>query len=199
MKIANVVIDANIKLNNKFNVVDSLDKIIEDKPTLVIGLDNAKKINIPLDFLDRKINNSLYWTFSKKEKRLFFEEDLYFFQKEVYNQLKEKNVYTFIDFILDPKESINDFLNYVKNKKNIITYKNKNMLYLLFDFTIFGVDLEQLRYLGKDNTNTLTFFKNNSKVFLEDENILIKYNNDLEMFNFEVKYIPLIYKINKNE
>lgn len=197
MKIANIVVDNKIKLNNKFNIVKDFTDIIENKPTLIIGLNNVKKLNINLDFLDRKISENIFWTFNKTEKRLLFEEDLYSFQKKIYDDLKKNNNYFFIDFILESNNFIKKFINDLKYKDNIITYQHKNMLYMLFDSKIHGIDLNQLKYIGKNLDKTLKYFNSVSNVFLYEDGKNIKFNNDLEMFNYEVKYIPLIYKINK--
>ena len=71
--IGNIVTIDNIKVDENFNVVDSFDKIIEGIPTLVIGIDNATQSYGDLNYIDRKINDLNYWTFSKKEKRGLFE------------------------------------------------------------------------------------------------------------------------------
>ena len=79
MRIGNVITDEKVKLDKKFNISNSLDDIIDTIPTLIIGLDNAKKLNTKLNYLDRKIDDNTFWTFNKKEKRVLFEEDLFYF------------------------------------------------------------------------------------------------------------------------
>jgi len=49
--VGNIVTSDNIKVDENFNVVDSLDKIIEGIPTLIIGIDNANKTNYKLNYL----------------------------------------------------------------------------------------------------------------------------------------------------
>jgi hypothetical protein len=199
MKIANIVIDTPIKVNNKFNVVDSFDKIIKGIPTLLVGLNHVRNIDPKPDFLDRKLSEDVYWTFSKKEKRVLFEEDLFYFTEAIYKNIIKKTKYRFIDLILTNSSEILLILSEINKIKKIITLKHKNMLYIYGDNIIFGFDLKQVTFIGSDTIKLIDLIKNLSDVFLEDDNILIEYNNDLEMFNYETKYIPILYTMNQDE
>ena len=199
MKIANIVIDTPLKVNKKFNVVDSFDKIIEGIPTLLVGLDNIRKIEPKPDFLDRKLSEDIYWTFTKKEKRVLFEEDLYYFSETIYKNIIKKTSYVFVDLILFDSNKINDIFTDMQNINKKVTLLHKDMLYVYGNDNIFGFDLKQVTYVGKKKETLIDKIKNLSDVFLEGDNILIEYNNDLEMFDYEIKYIPLLYTINNNE
>lgn len=199
MKIANIVVSTDLKVNKRFNVVDSFDKIIEGKPTLVIGLDNVRKLDPKPDFLDRKLTDDIYWTFSKKEKRVLFEEDLFYFIESTYKNIIKKTDYIFVDMVLYNNEKINEIFDNIQKITKKVTLKHEDMIYLYGDNKIFGFDLKQVRYMGLEVERLITKIKSISDVFLEDEQILIKYNNDLEMFDYQIKYIPLLYTMNFNE
>ena len=100
MLIGNIVHNNPKKEYKNFNVVDSLDKIIEGLPTLIIGWDIVKQINPDADFLNRKLSNNISWTFNLTERRDLHEEDLYYFIKNCYNNLISKVKYNYIDFLL---------------------------------------------------------------------------------------------------
>lgn len=197
--IGNIVTTDNIKVDDNFNVVDSLDKIIEGIPTLIIGLDNAKKLKDKLNFVDRKIDNLIYWTFSKKEKRNLFEEDLFYFIEVSYNFLKQNIEYIFVDFILFNDKKIDKIFNKIESYDKNISLLINEMLYIYSDKFIFGIDLRQIKYLNNNVDEFLFKIKSLSSVFLDNEQILIEYKNNLGMLDDEVKYIPVLYSINNNE
>lgn len=199
MKIANIVISSDLRVNSKFNVVDSFDKIIEGLPTLIVGLDNVRQIDPKPDFLDRKLSDNIFWTFSKKEKRVLFEEDLFYFTEAIYENIIKKTEYIFVDLILFNNEKVKEIFTIIQQMSKKVTLFNKDMVYLYGDDKIFGFDLKQVSYMGMDRDRLLGKIKLLSDVFLDDEKILIEYNNDLEMFDYQIKYIPLLYTMNFNE
>lgn len=199
MKIANIVISSDLRVNSKFNVVDSFDKIIEGLPTLIVGLDNVRQIDPKPDFLDRKLSDNIFWTFNKKEKRVLFEEDLFYFTEAIYENIIKKTEYIFVDLILFNNEKVKEIFTIIQQMSKKVTLFNKDMVYLYGDDKIFGFDLKQVSYMGMDRDRLLGKIKLLSDVFLDDEKILIEYNNDLEMFDYQIKYIPLLYTMNFNE
>ena len=56
-------------------------------PTLIIGYKNAQNICGDLKVTEKKIGNNLWWTFSKRERRIDYEPDLNKFLAEVFNFL----------------------------------------------------------------------------------------------------------------
>jgi hypothetical protein len=199
MQIGNIIIDDYIKLDNKFNIIKSLDDIIPNIPTLVVGLDNAKKLDVKLNYLERKIDDNIFWTFNKKEKRVLFEEDLFYFIEHSYTLFREKISFKFIDLILSYSEDINNIFNKIKESNNVISFIYIDMVYVFINKTIYCFDLRQVVFIGKNKIKFIELIKSLSYVFLEDKKILIEYKNELNMFNDEIKYIPLIYSIRNNE
>jgi hypothetical protein len=178
--------------------VDSLNDIIEGIPTLIIGLDNVKKLDTKLNFVDRKLDDLTYWTFSKKEKRVLFEEDLFYFIENSYKHVKDSVEYIFIDFILFSDRKVSKIFNKIKESNNNITFVNERMVYIYSEKYLFGIDLKQVEFLGYNLDLFLVKIKELSMVFLDNSEILIEYKNNLGMLDDEVKYIPLLYSINKN-
>lgn len=199
MYVANIVTKTNLNIDKYFNIVQSIDEIIDDLPTLVIGWDIVKTINPNADFIDKKLSNNIYWTFKKTERRDIFEEDLYYFIKHSYNLLIKNIEYIFIDLILFSDSELKTTFKKIKKSPKVIGYKYNNMLYLYTDKTIYGFDLKLLKYLDLDSDKTIEKIKSYCSVFLTDTNILIEYKDIIEMLNNEVKYIPYIYSILQNE
>jgi len=199
MRIANIITDEKIKLDKKFNISQSLGDMIEDIPTLIIGIDNVKKLGKEFNYLDRKIDDKTYWTFNKKEKRALFEEDLFYFIEHAYNILIKDIKFNFVDVILLEGLEVVDIFKSIDKDKKTITFIKNNMVYVFSNKTIYGFDLRQIVFIGKNKITFLDKIKAMSSVFLSDEQILIEYKNELSMFNDEVKYVPLIYSIRNNE
>jgi hypothetical protein len=199
MYVANIVTKTNLNVDKYFNIVQSIDEIIDDLPTLVIGWDIVKTINPNADFIDKKLSKDIFWTFKKTERRDIFEEDLYYFIKHSYNLLIKNIEYIFIDLILFSDSELKATFKKIKKSPKVIGYKYNNMLYLYTDKTIYGFDLKLVKYLDLDSDKTIEKIKPYCSVFLTDTNILIEYKDIIEMLNNEVKYIPYIYSISHND
>ena len=154
MRIANIITDEKIKLDKKFNISQSLGDMIEDIPTLIIGIDNVKKLGKEFNYLDRKIDDKTYWTFNKKEKRALFEEDLFYFIEHAYNILIKDIKFNFVDVILLEGLEVVDIFKSIDKDKKTITFIKNNMVYVFSNKTIYGFDLRQIVFIGK---NKITF------------------------------------------
>ena len=199
MLIGNVVCERHIKIDKNFNLIKSTDEIIENLPTLIVGLDNAKSFTDKISYLDRKINTNTFWTFTRLEKRDLFEEDLFYFIKFSYDELLKLANFKFIDLILSDSDKINKVFNNIKSSDRVITFSYENMVYVHINYMIYGFDLRQVDYIGKSKNIFIDKIKDMSNVFLSDEKILIEYKKELSILNDEIKYVPLIYLLRNNE
>lgn len=195
MFIGNIVTKSIIKSHDKFNVVDSLDKIIESLPTLIIGWELVKEINPDADFCDRRLSDTIKWTFTLTEKRNLYEEDLYYFIEECHNNLISKVTYKYIDFILMNDDDLADTFKNIKNSEKNIAFKNDNMIYIYSSNYLFGIDLNIITFVGRNSDKLINYLKTFINVFLVDSNILIEYKGYMDMLNNQVKYIPYLYSI----
>jgi hypothetical protein len=195
MIVANIVTNTNINIDKYFNVVETLDEIVQGLPTLIIGWDIVKTINPNADFVDKKISEEIFWTFKKTERRDIFEEDLYNFINYSYTKLIKNINYTFIDLISYSESELKNTFKLIKNMNDVIGYKYKNMLYIYTKNTIYGVDIKLIEYVGYDVNEILSKIISYFDVFLENEQILIEYKDIIDVLNNEVKYIPYLYSI----
>ena len=196
--IGNIVTLDNIKVDDNFNIVNSFNDIIQDIPTLVVGIDDAKKSYGKLNYIDRKIDDLNYWTFSKKEKRLLFEEDLFYFIENSYKNLTNRIEYIFVDVILYDDEKVKKIIKKIKSFNSNISFLTDKMLYIYSDKYIFGFDIKQIEYVKGDIDKFISKMKSLSKDFLLNNEILIEYKNNLGMLEDDLKYIPVLYSMRRN-
>lgn len=199
MKIGNIISEEEILVGEEFNVVSSLDDIIEGIPTLYVGLDLVKS-DEDLDFLERQLGEHTFWTFTDKEHRNYHIGDLARFINYCYTHLISDIHYIFIDPIQFNKSKMKKVLNKIKSLENSISYVHgEDMIYIYGDNLIFGVDLKLLRFMRMDVDKILSRIKSLSTVFLDNREVFIEYKNYLERLDNQPKYIPFLYSVFKNE
>ena len=195
--IGNIVTLDKIKVDDNFNVVNSFNEVIEGIPTLVVGTNSANDSYGNLNYIDRKIDDLNYWTFSKKEKRGLFEEDLFYFIENSYKNLTNRLEYIFVDVILFDDEKIKKIFDKIESYKDNISFLTDKMVYIYSDKYIFGIDLRQIEYIRGDIDKFIKKVKRFSKDFLSNNEILIEYKNNLGMLEDELKYIPVLYSMRR--
>jgi hypothetical protein len=199
MVLANIVSDTNISVSDDFKVVDSLDKITEGLPTLIIGYHKIKILYPDFDITTNKVNDNVYWTFRKNEKRDKYEEDLNWFIRKVYSDLINSLSYVFVDPIQYKSKTLLKIIRKIYSSDNIISYEHDNMIYIYCDKIIFGVDLKLLKFMGVDFNRIKSKIKSISTVFLEKNEILIEYKNIISFFDNKMRYLPYLYFIKNGQ
>lgn len=198
MKIANIVSDSKINVSSEFNVVTSLDEIIQGLPTLIVGVDLVIKYFPDFNILSKTLQPNLYWTFKRTEKRDKYEEDLKWFTKLIYSELTKNIHYVFLDPIQDTNKKTRKIVKKILTLKSPISYIHGDMVYIYGENIIFGVDLNLLAYLGFSKNKIKDKIKTKSLVFLDDDNILIEYKQNVAALGNRVRYIPYLFTI-RNE
>jgi hypothetical protein len=195
MYVGNIVTSLKLDEEN-FNIYSDLESINNDLPTLIIGWDNAKEfIGENISILHKKINQKLYWTFSKKERKVDFEVDLEKFKEVCFNTFGDNIPYVYLD-ILHGKNRINKIIiKKILSLINPIIYiSDKNMVYIYGENIIFGIDLNIIEYSSIKKEKILNRIKNlNNNVLVTDE-IFNKCKDLLYKIKYKNKLIPYIYK-----
>jgi hypothetical protein len=198
MIIANIVCTTKINITDEFNVVSSINDIIEGLPTLIIGYDYVNKNYPDFDITNISLGNNLYWTFKRTEKRDKYEEDLNWFMFKVYKDLLGKTIYVYVDPINYPKKTLIKVIRKLYSLIKPISYLHDQMVYIYADNIIFGIDLKMLRFIGFNTTKLIDKIKLKSSVFLEKNQILIEYKKNVEVLSNKVRYVPYLYYL-RNE
>ena len=140
-------------------VVDDISKIPSDttKPVLVIGYEKAKSyFGDKISLLNRKISDTIFWTFLKTEKRIDFEDDLEKFYKFVINYHISKLKYCYINVLTFNYNKIKRVMSLFYNGKVKYIYIDDKMLYFLYNdaktntFMTMGISTSLVKYCGYD-------------------------------------------------
>jgi len=198
MKIANIVTTNKVDVTDDINVVKDVNDTIEGIPTLVTSYDWVSKNYDDYEIYDKKLEENLFWTFARTERRDIFTSDVESFITLANKKLVEDIDYIFIDLIQFRPIVINKIVRKILLIKNKIAFKHKDMVYIYGDKLIFGLDLGLASYMGLNVDGIENKIKSKCSVFLEDNEIFIEYKDNMERLDHSVKYIPYLYYI-KNE
>lgn len=163
--IANIVTKSKLETSAFFNVTSDFNTIDTSIPTLIIGWSEVKEIFPNQNILNTKIDDTISWTFSKREKRFQYEKDVDAFINKVVSALNDKIKYRFFNFLLATQDKRASFISYVQTG-NCSIYYNSRFLYVynINDSFTIGVSLTDLEYIGintADFIRTLTLNNNN--------------------------------------
>jgi len=195
MKIANIVTTNKVDVTDDINVVKDVNDTIEGIPTLVTSYDWVSKNYDDYEIYDKKLEENLFWTFARTERRDIFTSDVESFITLANKKLVEDIDYIFIDLIQFRPIVINKIVRKLLSINKKIAFKHKNMVYIYGDKLIFGLDLGLVSYMGLNVDGIENKIKNKCSVFLENDEIFIEYKDNMERLEHSVKYIPYLYAI----
>lgn len=175
------------------------DDYVENKdiPTLIIGKQKAENIfgKERIKVLDKKIDENLYWTFGKMEKRNEYEKDIEVFYKNIFNNIKNKTFYTFISvYILSYKEA-KLLLKYLKSKEEKYFFILNKHIYFIYKKKVLGISIEELTYIGIKYDKVIGTIKKNpcNHIIFDDNFVTAKvksYTKDNKIL------VPMLYFAN---
>ena len=165
-----IVSDKKIKNIDGFVVqVDDISLANATKPILIVGWKNAKKDPRYKSILDKQLDENVFWTFSKTESRIDFEEDLKQYYSYIYNNILSNIIYNNINIFKLKYNKIKKLFNIIKNK-NI--YLSNNLLYIPHEGNILGLSLSILEYCKVPREKVLKKIKELGGNIIEDNNKL---------------------------
>jgi hypothetical protein len=199
MKIANIVSTSKVEAPEEFNVVNSVNEIIDGLPTLIIGYDTVNNLFPDFDIINISLGENKYWTFKRTEKRDKYEADLKWFISKVYSDLTNDISYVFVDPIQYKGKTLIKIIKKIYSLKDPIAFLNEQMLYVYGESFIFGIDLKLLGFMGVDTDKIKTRINAISRVFLQESKILIEYKKNIEALDNKVRYLPYLYSIRNGQ
>lgn len=195
MKIGNIVTTDRVNASEDFNIVTSMDSIIEGIPTLIVDWNYIKTHYPEYDILHHQVSENIFWTFKKNEFRSQHEEDIYHFIENTYTNLIKNINYVFIDPLILDLKSKKKIIKKLNSLNNPIAYKDAYMVYIYAENLIFGLNLELFTFVGLNTEKILRRIKTGSAHFLIREDIFEEYKRRIENLDNQVKYIPYLYSI----
>lgn len=138
---------------NKIEFVEQTDdetKLSNDIPTLIIGKSLAEQMfgKSKIKVLNKNIEENVSWTFSKTERRVEYDKDIYDFNNKLIAKILNSVKYHYIDIVNTPFSGIKGFIKLIKNEKRKVCYFTRQHLYIYYDKWVFGISLDLLEYMG---------------------------------------------------
>lgn len=199
MYIGNILTSSKIEDDN-FKICRKLDTIDDSLPTLIVGWEKTKEIyGDSVSILHKKIDDKTQWTFSTKERKVDYDKDLESFISSCYSNVGKDVNYIYVDLIHDSKKKIIKIIKKIYSLNELTIYNHLNrMIYIYGDNMIFGVDLEILEYIGVNKVKVIEKLKKIPNSLFIDEKIFNKYKGLITKINNNIKLLPYLYNIEKN-
>lgn len=168
-KIGNIVVSSpNYKVDDCYNKFLSLSNVDNNLPTMIIGLENAKKYIEGFSIFKREYwNNMLWWTFSKVEKRGDYDKDIQKFYEVCINNIINNIKYYNININELTYNKIKKLIKYIKNINKKKYFIDNNKFVFIYDIektkNIYGISLNTCAFYGISKEKILKLITSNSK------------------------------------
>ncbi len=191
-----IVSDTKIK-NLKGFVEQVNDVSLADltKPTLFVGIENAKKNIKDFSILDKKYGDNIYWTYKKTEKRVEFEDDIEKFYNNIIYNISCNIKYYYINIYNLRYNKIKKLYNILFSDKGKYIYISNEMIYLLYkDNIILGISLNLLEYIKIKKEKILNkLYSNKNNIICTDVSKCVKaIRNEIGNNKYVVPYFMSI-------
>ena len=154
--------------SNKYSHITYMFEYSETSlPTLIVGWEKVKTIfGDDVSIRKNEVSNGVFWCFSRSERRSEYENSLDEFNKECIKKYYNQFSYVFLDLICDSRKKVRKIIREIYKNEGHFTISNNQMLYIYFNKIIIGIDLNQLYYIGIDNSKIMSKLKGSSYKFL---------------------------------
>lgn len=161
--IANIVTNRKISFDKLIRKTSSFKKVDLAYPTLIIGWNNVKSLYPKQSILDKRIDNKLFWTFDKNERKNEYEKDIKFFLKFVINDIESTIIYKFVNILTCKFSTYKRLINFIKNNnEKTIWIENNSFIYIYFNKFVVGISLSDLEYANVDSNKVIELIKENT-------------------------------------
>ena len=189
-------------LEKYIEVVEFTDdiRITNEIPTLIVSKKLAEKLygkeNVKV--LNKTICENIFWTYSKMENRLQFENEIKKFRDNVTKSLFEKIHYVNFSIFIESLHRIKDFIRFLNNSTKKYIFLENDQLYIYANnskvSSIVGLSLLDCEYIGIDKKKILMKINSNKNNVLFTRKHIVDYN--LKQITNEKKYIiPYLYSL----
>lgn len=199
MKVGNIV-NCNEEIDERYFNCLSMDEFMADGesklPTLIVGWETVKNNFGEVSILSKMITpatedgyGGVFWTFSRKEKRGIYEENLKEFKERCYTDLV-KNLKTYnIDPIIYKINNTDELCTRLTKLAGGVGYLfQERIVYIYKDNNIYMVDLELIEFIDFDKTKVIDTLKDHLNVFGDD----FEEGFTEELKHLDIKYTPYL-------
>lgn len=161
------------KLKNIDGFVQQVDDIkLADstKPILIVGWENAKKHNGYKSILDKSLGDNVFWTFSKSESRVDFEESLAKFYDIIFNNILNNIKYYYINIFKLRYNKIKKLYSILYSIEEKTIYISDNLIYIPYKGDILGLSLKMMKYCGITSDKVISRIVSNPKNKVVEDN-----------------------------
>lgn len=123
-----------------------VDKLIETNiPTLICGWAKVKEMYPNQKITNKKISDTIFWTFSEKEKRTENSNDIQNFKKYCVDVLDSKYNYFFLNPFELTLTNLKNLINRINGvKEDRICYYDEKHFFIMVENYIFGINMDFL-------------------------------------------------------
>ena len=195
--IANIITKTKIDVGEYINVSKDIAKVDLTIPTLIIGWAIVKEIYPNADILNKQISETVYWTYSNREKRQEYEPDLAKFIKSAFGRLETSIKYTFFNVLTNPLSRNKCLLKYIDSPITKIVYITDKHIFIYDSKQVTGVSLSDLEFYGFERERIIDILKRNSynRLVFSDSFLNFKIKRSI---GDNGKIVPFLYSI-KND
>lgn len=195
--IANIITKSRLDVGEYINISKDITKVDLTIPTLIIGWAMVKEIYPNADILNKQISETVYWTYSNREKRQEYEPDLAKFIKNAFSRLETSIKYTFFNVLTNPLSRNKCLLKYINSPIIKIVYITDKHIFIYDSKQVTGVSLSDLEFYGFERERIINILKRNSynKLVFSDSFLNFKIKRSI---GDNGKIVPFLYSI-KND
>lgn len=195
--IANIITKSRLDVGEYINVTKDITKVDLTIPTLIIGWVMVKEIYPNADILNKQISETVYWTYSNREKRQEYEPDLAKFIKNAFSRLETSIKYTFFNVLTNPLSRNKCLLKYINSPITKIVYITDKHIFIYDGKQVTGVSLSDLEFYGFERERIIDILKRNSynRLVFSDSFLNFKIKRSI---GDNGKIVPFLYSI-KND
>lgn len=200
MYIANIVSRTRTTFNDElFNITDDITSINPNLPTLVVGWGFVKEVyqGKNISILNKNIDKSTMWTFSRHEKRTEYEKDSKFFLELLIDDISKDVKYKYINVLTLTYEKTKKLIeNFNKLDISCIYVYMNSFIYIYSNSikTVYGVDFNMIDYININRRKIYNKLYNLGEVFFSDDFIDIEFKKHIK----DNKIIPYIHNATRN-
>lgn len=132
-------------------------------PTLIVGKKRAVELfgaeNIHV--LDKKVQENVWWTFAKNERRVDYEEDVKKFIDSISKKLNSCVNYYFINIFTENLSFLKKFIKYIYNNERKSVYVTEKHIYIYGGKNVIGLSRGDFEYAGIDSDKVIKKIRSN--------------------------------------